>query len=159
VIPFAGARIEQRFEIDLGASSRLCWGDAIMAGRVRRGEAWQFESLLHELRVNLAGALTYLERYVLAPAARPVDRAWITAGARYLATALIYHHGATASAASALQRAASNGAVAGVDLIGPRTIVGRILARDGAAFASARAVFLAQAQTVIFGAPGATTRK
>ena len=33
VIPFAGARLEQRFVINLDASARLLWGDAIMAGR------------------------------------------------------------------------------------------------------------------------------
>jgi urease accessory protein len=43
LIPFAGACIVQRFRIELGGSSRLSWGDAIMAGRVRRGEVWKFQ--------------------------------------------------------------------------------------------------------------------
>jgi urease accessory protein UreH len=159
VIPFARSRLEQRFEIDLTASSRLCWGDAIMAGRVRRGEAWRFESLAHELRLNVAGALTYLERYALAPAVRPVEPTWIAGCARYFATALVHHDGATTGAAEALQSTTASGAVAGVDLIGPKTIVGRILAADGAAFARARAAFLAQTQAAIFGAPGRTARK
>src|SRR5829696_6021169 len=67
VIPFTGARLEQRFDISLDDSARLSWGDAIMAGRIRRGEAWRFESLWHELRLSIGGSLAYLERYALAP--------------------------------------------------------------------------------------------
>ena len=159
VIPFAGARLEQRFEIDLAASSRLCWGDAIMAGRVRRGEAWRFDMLAHELRLRVAGVLTYLERYRLTPSARPVEHPWVAGRARYLATALVHHGRATADAAEALQSATERGAAAGVDLIGPRTIVARMRAGDGAAFARARAAFLAEVQAAIFGAPGRTARK
>ena len=159
VIPFALARLEQRFDIHLAGSSRLCWGDAIMAGRVRRGEAWRFESLSHELRLNIAGVLTYLERYVLAPSERPVAHRWLAGEARYLATALVHHEGATADAAEALQAAAREGANAGVDLIGPATIVARIMAHDGAPFARARAAVLTQTQAAIFGTPSRTTRK
>jgi urease accessory protein UreH len=159
VIPFALARLEQRFAISLAASSRLCWGDAIMAGRVRRGEAWRFESLAHELRLNIAGSLTYLERYVLAPSDRQVEQRWLAGEARYLATALVHHEGATADAAEALQSATPEGAIAGVDLIGPATLVARIMAHDGAPFARARAAFLTQAQGVIFGTPSRTARK
>lgn len=159
VIPFAGARLMQHFAIDLAASSRLCWGDAIMAGRVRRGEAWAFESLAHELRLHVAGALTYLERYTLAPAVRPVEQTWVAGRARYLATALVHHERATAAAAEALQSATASAAAAGVDLIGPHTIVARVLASDGPLFARARALFLSQAQAAIFGAPGRTARK
>jgi urease accessory protein UreH len=159
VIPFAGARLDQRFDINLAASSRLSWGDAFMAGRVRRGEAWRFESLAHELRLNIGGSLTYLERYVLAPAARQVERRWMAGRARYLASALVHHDAATAEAAEALQAAMGSGVAAGVDLVGPRTIVGRIMAPDGAAFSRARSAFLSQAQGAIFGTPARATRK
>lgn len=159
VIPFAGARLEQRFAINLDASARLLWGDAIMAGRVRRGEAWRFESLAHELRLNVGGSLAYLERYALAPCDRQVEQPWLAGPARYLATALVHHERATADAAEALQGGTGQDVAAGVDLIKPGTIAGRIMARDGAPFARARAAFLALAQATIFGAPARTARK
>ena len=173
VIPFAGARLVQRFAIDLAASSRLYWGDAIMAGRVRRGEAWRFESLAHELRLRSCGSLDYLERYTLSPGRRPFDsppetrglapggpeQPWVAGRASYIATALVRHPRATAAAAEVLQSATAAGALAGVDLLGPRTIVGRILPPDGAAFSRARTAFLSQAQKIIFEAPGWTARK
>ena len=159
VIPFAGARLAQRFDINLDASARLLWGDAIMAGRIRRGEAWRFESLMHELRLSIGGSLMYLERYALAPNHRQIAQRWMAGTACYLATALVHHDRATAEAAEALQSGIREGVVAGVDLIGPGTIAGRMMARDGAPFARARAAFLTQAQAAIFGAPARTPRK
>src|SRR6185295_18278112 len=82
VIPFAGARLEQRFDLSLAESSRLYWSDALMAGRVSRGEAWRFESLAHQLHVRIGAALAYLERYTLAPAGRAVAGPWVAGRAR-----------------------------------------------------------------------------
>jgi urease accessory protein UreH len=67
VIPFAGARLDQQFDLQIADSSRLCWSDALMAGRVSRGETWQFISLAHELRLQIRSRLAYLERYALTP--------------------------------------------------------------------------------------------
>jgi len=175
LIPFAGARIDQRFDLRIAESSRLYWSDAMMAGRVSRGEAWRFQSLAHELRVRIGASLAYLERYTLAPASRAVEQPWMAGAARYLATAIVHHDAATSGAAEALQRQAPRqrcptyrpepnapGRLAidlGVDLIRPKTIVGRILATDGAPFAAARASFQALALASIFGTPGRVGRK
>ena len=70
LIPFAGARIEQRFDLRIAESSRLYLERRVMAGRVSRGEAWRFQSLAHELRLRIGASLAYLERYTLAPASR-----------------------------------------------------------------------------------------
>src|SRR5205085_1067223 len=67
LIPFAGARIRQRIDLRLDEGGRLFWSDALMAGRVGSGEAWRFDTLDHELRVNVADSLAYLERYHLTP--------------------------------------------------------------------------------------------
>lgn len=180
LIPFAGARIDQRFDLAIAESSRLYWSDAVMAGRVRRGEAWRFQSLAHQLRVRVGASLAYLERYTLAPASAAVDGPWMAGGARYLATAIVHHDAATNDAAEMLQGLAplkrcptydpgseqgpphDPGRLAidlGVDLIRPKTIVGRILAADGAPFAAARTAFQTLALASIFGAPGRVGRK
>jgi urease accessory protein UreH len=158
VIPFAGARLDQRFDLRLAESSRLYWSDALMAGRVGRGEAWQFDALAHELSLRVGGSLAYLERYRLTPGDRTVSRPWIAGVAHYVGTMLTYHQGATEEAAEALHRAA-NLVEAAVDLIRPRTLVGRFLAADGAAFSAARASCHAMAMASIFGAPGEVARK
>jgi urease accessory protein UreH len=175
LIPFAGARIDQRFDLAIAESSRLYWSDAVMAGRVSRGEAWRFQSLAHELRLRVGTSLAYLERYTLAPASRAVDEPWMAGRARYLATAIVHHDAATNDAAEMLQRqtplkrcvaygqepsAPERLAIdLGVDLIRPKTIVGRLLAADGAPFAAARTAFQALALASIFGTPGRVARR
>jgi urease accessory protein UreH len=170
LIPFAFARIDQRFDLAIAESSRLYWSDAVMAGRVSRGEAWRFHSLAHELRLRVGTSLAYLERYTLAPASRAVDEPWMAGRARYLATAIVHHDTATSDAAERLQGLAplkrcptyEPGRPAvdlGVDLIRPKTIVGRILAADGAPFAAARTAFQTLALASIFGTPGRVGRR
>jgi len=175
LIPFAGARIDQRFDLQIAESSRLYWSDALMAGRVSRGEAWRFQSVAHELRVRIGASLSYLERYTLAPGSRVIERPWMAGHGRYLATAIVHHHAATSAAAEALQRLAPRERCPpywqepdapgwraidlGVDLIRPKTIVARILAADGAPFAAVRTAFQTLALASIFGTPGRLGRK
>jgi urease accessory protein UreH len=164
-IPFAAARLDQTFDLRIAESSRLYWSDALMAGRVSRGEAWQFESLAHELSLRVAGSLAYLERYRLTPGDRAFAHPWMAGRARYLATMLVHHERATEETAEALHRAAQGSPEtptvvdAAVDLIRPRTIAGRLLAAEGAAFSAARASCHTRALASIFGAPGRLARK
>jgi urease accessory protein len=143
VIPFAGARLSQRIDVQSAAGSSLFWSDALMAGRTGRGEAWQFEDLAHELRFCVDGTLLYLERYRLTPKSRPPERPWIAGGAQYVGTTLVHDAHATAESAERLQR--QLGAIgeirAGVDCVAPDLLVGRLLAARGPQFAVARAMF------------------
>ena len=161
VIPFAAARLDQRFDLRIAESSRLYWSDALMAGRVSRGEAWQFESLAHELRLRVGPSLAYLERYTIAPDDRPVQRLWMCADAAYLATALVHHASATAETVDALYRAVSafDEVRAGVDLIAPGLVLARFLAANGAPFARARASYRTLALESIFAGPELLARK
>ncbi len=162
VIPFAGARLDQRFDLRIAEGSRAYWGDAVMAGRVSRGEAWRFDALSHELALRTGGSLAYLERYAIGPGERGIDRPWIAGGARYVATFLVYHRGATGEVAEAWQRemaAASESVQTGVDAVAPGLIVARLLAADGAPFCRARASYRAFALRDIFREPELVTRK
>jgi urease accessory protein len=140
VIPFAGSRMRQRIGIRLAEGGRLLWSDALMAGRVGRGEAWQFETLDHELRLNVAGALTYLERYGLDPASRAASHAWVAGRSLYMGTTVVYDEEATSVRAEAAQAALNtvDDVRAGVDSVANRLIVSRLLAERGPAFARAR---------------------
>jgi len=165
VIPFACARLDQRFDLQIAASSRVYWTDALMSGRVSRGEAWRFQSLAHELRVREGTSLAYLERYRLAPGdaaeVSRINHPWIAADMNYLATAIVHHPDASAAAAETLQRQMGSmpGVRVGVDLVQPRTIAARFMAGGGAPFAAARASYHALALATIFGTPGRVGRK
>jgi urease accessory protein len=162
LIPFSGARIDQRFALDVARGGRLFWSDALMAGRVSRGEAWRFETLSHELALRTGGTLSYLERYTIVPAESRVDRPWVVGGARYVATALVHHPDATAEVAEGCQREAAavdRTVEVAVDAVAPNLIVARFLAADGAPFARARASYRAAALRDIFRSPELATRK
>jgi urease accessory protein UreH len=162
VIPFAHARLEQRFDLRIAESSRLYWGDAMMAGRASRGEAWQFASLSHELGLRVDGSLAYLERYVLNPRGRLLEQPWVAGGARYFATSLVHHRDATSDVAEGWQRTLAMpdaGLQAGIDLVAPRLIVARTTAVDGAPFGRFRASYRAAALADIFRSPELAGRK
>jgi urease accessory protein len=160
-IPFAASRLEQRFDLHIAGNSRLYWTDALMAGRVSRGEAWRFQSLAHELRLRVAGSLAYLERYRLAPADRALERPWVAADATYLATALVHHPNATRETAGALHDHAArlDGVRAGVDLVTAGLAVARFMGAKGGPFGRARASYRTFALQSIFGGPELVTRK
>jgi urease accessory protein len=155
LIPFAAARIDQRIDLHLAETASLYWSDALMAGRVTRGEVWRFAELAHQLTLRVGGSLRYLERYSLRPSAAEPSRAWIAADATYLNTALLRSSAATAAASDAIQRAlaAATPVQGAVDLVEPRLIVARLMANCGAAFARGRTVLRDAAVDAIF--PGA----
>jgi len=163
VIPFAGARLEQQFDLRIAASSGLYWGDAVMAGRVSRGEVWQFASLSHELGLRVGGSLAYMERYTLDPRERALDQPWTAGRAGYFATSLVHHAGATGAIAERWQRtlaaAPDAGFQAGIDLVAPRLIAARVTAADGARFGRFRAAYRAAALEDIFRSPELAGRK
>jgi urease accessory protein UreH len=171
VIPFAGARLDQRFDLRIAESSRLSWGDALMAGRVSRGESWLFLSLAHELRLHVGPALAYLERYSLAPgqhspslgraSERTIQRPWMCGTSCYMATTLVYHQSANAEHAESLHRemARATGVGAAVDLIAPGLLLARFLAGNGASFSAGRASYRASVLRSIFGGQELAGRK
>jgi urease accessory protein UreH len=142
VIPFAGARLSQRIDVDVKKGSRLLWSDALMAGRIGLGERWRFEELRHELRLRVDGSLTYLERYHLLPRWRGIVRDWMASSAHYLGTVLAQHPVATALTAERLHHSLMRliGVRSGVDWLPPGLLVGRLLATRGPQFAASRAI-------------------
>jgi urease accessory protein UreH len=178
VIPFAGARIEQRFHIDVAPGGRLCWSDALMSGRASSGEAWRFDRLAHELRLRVGGALAYLERFTLHAArctgfgiqhahdAPPgplhvrtllPSHAWLASDRHYFSTTLVRHSDIGASDAEAVH--AALGVQAGVDLVADGLLLVRISSASGAAFAAARQALRRSVAASIFEGPSLVDRR
>ena len=163
VIPFAAARLDQRFELQIDEPSRLYWSDALMSGRVDRAETWSFACVTHELRLRVGTNLKYLERYTLQAHERSLVHPWVVGGMHYMATALTYHDGVTPETAELLQgEIETRGDIrvrAGVDLLESRLVIGRLLASCGAPFASARASYRQLVMRSIFDRPLQRLRK
>jgi urease accessory protein len=142
LIPFAAASVSQQFSIDAAADSRLYWSDSLMAGRIARGEAWQFAHLAHELRLRIGGDLKYLERFRLDPRERWSAEPWIAGNAGYFATAIVKHPEARSNAAGALHQDLQglSSTHAAVDALEDGLIIVRIAGSNGARFAAARRI-------------------
>jgi urease accessory protein UreH len=141
MIPFAGARIDQRICIDLANSGYLYWSDALMSGRKARGEHWKFATLAHELAVSRTGLLEYLERYRIEPNDEDMSRPWVASDASYLGTTLMTGRQADADAVERLleELGALDGVRAAVDELDRRFLLVRLLASSGSRFHEARA--------------------
>ncbi len=163
VIPFAGARLDQRFELQIDEPSRLYWSDALMSGRVDRAETWSFDCVAHELRLRVGTSLKYLERYTLQPHERSMTHPWVGGAMHYMATALAHHDGVTPETAELIQREIETGGDirvrGGVDLLESRLVLGRLLASCGAPFASVRASYRQLVMRSIFDRPLQLLRK
>jgi urease accessory protein len=161
LIPFAGARVDQQFDIQISPGGRLYWSDAVLAGRVSRGEAWRFTSLAHALSLRIGSRIAYLERYAIAPADRAVARTWIGASCTHFATALIAHPAATRETVERLHAhlARVPDVVAAVDLVEPSLAIARFMASDGASFGAVRASYREWTLASIFQRPELRGRK
>jgi len=161
VIPFAGARLAQGFTIDMPSSAWLYWSDALMAGRVSRGEAWRFHEVAHELRIRVDARTSYLERYRITPDARTPTRPWIARDARYFATTVVRHPRATSEIAETCHRALGElrDVRAAVDAIDPHMLVARMTAADGVPFARARSTCRGLLLDRVFDSPRLQVRK
>lgn len=140
LIPFAGARLEQRIEIGLAGRAALLWSDAFMNGREGSGERWAFEALSHELKVVRDASLEYVERYRLTPQDRRTDRAWVAGDAAYFGTVLSSGRIVEPSAVVALHDELSrlDRVRAAADRLDARLLLVRLMAAGGAMFRDAR---------------------
>src|SRR5258708_6771267 len=140
LIPFAGARLDQRIGIGLADSGILYWSDALMSGRKARGEQWKFATLAHELAVSRAGTLEYLERYRVEPNDVDVARPWVASDASYLGTTLMTGPPVDADAVDRLPEELEDlrGRRAAVDELDRRFLLVRLMAPSGPRFHEAR---------------------
>jgi urease accessory protein len=161
VIPFAGALLTQEFYVDADAAARFYWSDALMAGRVSRGESWRFQRLAHQLRLRIGGALAYLERFRLAPGDRLLTAPWAAADVGYFATTIIRHPNAGPEAAEDFYRRFGDveNARLGIEMLEPGLVVARLAGSSGAAIATLRDALRRTAAASIFQRPDAAGRK
>jgi urease accessory protein len=89
LIPHAGAAVDQTLRIEMAKGSRAIIYDAIAAGRIGRGERWQFRELTSEIIVNRRNSPVYLNRASVRPASQPLDELGWMEDYNYLGTMVI----------------------------------------------------------------------
>ncbi|PYS29390.1 MAG: hypothetical protein DMG11_09140 [Acidobacteria bacterium] len=139
VIPFSGARVCQSTFIDVDEGARLYFWEGLMAGRIGRGEIWQFDEFSSETSLRLNGRPLYLDRFRLVPNDCPPSSEWMMGSARYLATGLCFDEHASDFAERLHLLLPS--ARAGIDTPAPGLAVARIVAVHGPEFHGYRSAF------------------
>jgi urease accessory protein len=142
IIPFAGSRLVQTTRIDAQPGARISYWESFMAGRIARGECWQFDELSSETDFRVGGKSVYLERFLLP---NGLERsACGMAGCGYWGTGL-YMDAHDDAAAGRLHRALP---AAGVDRLPSGLAAVRLVAATGPEFHASRAAFECETGTV-----------
>jgi urease accessory protein len=128
-IPFAGSALRQRIRVQLGEGARLILADAFAAGRVARGEAWQFAVLDNTITIGDPRGWLLYDRFVLSG-----DRPWTGLGLAehypYFATVVVIGDVDVADLSSAVTGTAAppTDVVVGVGALARGGVVVRALA-------------------------------
>ncbi len=69
-IPFAGADFRSETTIELNANSALFWAETLSAGRIARGETWQFERVVSAVTVKRENQIVWCNRNHIEPQKR-----------------------------------------------------------------------------------------
>jgi urease accessory protein len=155
-IPFAGAALSQSIDVEIGEGGRLILADAFAAGRVARGEAWQFARLESALRIRDGRGWLLLDRFVLSG-----ERRWSelggTEGATYFATVVLVGEFDVETFAADLSRV--TGGDAAVGALARRGALVRCLAADASALGRALEATWNAARRVLLGRAAPALRK
>jgi urease accessory protein len=89
LIPYAGAMVDQQLRVEMAPGSRALIYDAMAAGRVGRGERWQFRSVRSDIAVISEGRPIYLSRTLITPESQPLEELGWMEEANYLATMIV----------------------------------------------------------------------
>jgi urease accessory protein len=138
VIPFSGSSLQQTIRIDVEEGARLVFWEALMAGRIGRGERWRFRALASETDLRVNGKPVYLERFALPNGCERSD--CVMGECNYLGTGLYVGEDASAIAA-ALHEALTE---AGIDTLAPRVAIARFVLPGGPDFHRCRDAFRRQ---------------
>ncbi len=159
-IPSAGAALRQSLTVEAGPGARLIAIDAFAAGRVARGEAWQFARLDSALTVRDAGGLVLHDRFVLSG-----GPGWtglgLAEGRPYFANVVVLGEAGLDDFVADLPAALAPvpGAIAGAARLPRRGALVRCLAADAPALADALASIWALARRRLLGLPPLGLRK
>jgi urease accessory protein len=93
VIPFAGSRFRQSMTVWLGSDAGFIGWETIAAGRVARGEEFEFDVFDSEYGVYSEARPLVLERFSLSPSVRDPRSAARWGRFRYTASLYIFHTG------------------------------------------------------------------
>jgi urease accessory protein len=89
VIPHTGSSLRQSMNIEMASGSRAIVYDAMAAGRIGRGERWEFREMASEIAIRRDGRPVYISRSRIIPKVQPLTQLGWMEEFNYLATVVI----------------------------------------------------------------------
>jgi urease accessory protein len=158
-IPAAGSALRQRIDVDLAPGARLILVDGFAAGRVARGEAWQFAWLESAISVREGSRWVLHDRFALGPDG-PWDSLGCAEGHPYFGSAVIVGPGALGPLAGAIKATLGALGVTAGAAPGPRGgLVARVLAPTAPALVTALDTLAALARRALLDLPPLARRR
>ena len=93
VIPHAGSELRQSLRVEMARQSRAIIWDAIAAGRLARGERWDFRALESRTEILLCGRPLFINRTMINPLVQRPDRLGLMEGFSYVASLAVLADG------------------------------------------------------------------
>jgi urease accessory protein len=93
VIPHAGSALRQSLRVEMGRGSRAILLDSFAAGRVARGERWNFLQIDSRTEVIQCGKRSFLNRTFINPAAQQPEHLGLMENFSYMACLSLFADG------------------------------------------------------------------
>jgi len=163
VIPHSGSIFHQSLRVELGRGSCGIFWDALAAGRVARGEQWEFREIDSRFEIYVRDRPVFLNRTRIRPAEVDPVRLGITDGFNYLGTLAIVANQLNdwdkVVAAMNAELAAMPEIRAGVSALTSDGCVLKLLARTASDMSRAQMMLWSRARHEILGAGAVDLRK
>lgn len=140
VIPFAESRLQQTTSLEVEPGGQLLFWEGLMAGRIGRGELWEFDELSSETRLLSADRLVFLDRFRLEPQNAMAVSRWAMGGATYTGTGL--YMGPDAQRVAETLHGTLPLPSAGVDIVTEGVVAARVVTSSGPQFHDCRDAFV-----------------
>ena len=163
VIPHAGSRLRQSLRVDMARESRAILWDALAAGRVARGECWDFHNFESHTEILLCDRPLFINRTRIKPLYQRPERLGLMEGFNYVASLVVLAdgfrgwEGLIASIEAQLKRMPQ--IHGGVSLLGASGCLVRLFTHSAADLTLAQARLWAQARELVLGLAPFALRK
>jgi urease accessory protein len=93
IIPHAGSALRQSLRVEMARESRAIIWDALAAGRLARGERWDFRALESRTEILLCGRPVFINRTRIDPLHQRPERLGLMEGFTYMASLVVLADG------------------------------------------------------------------
>lgn len=163
VIPYRDSQFRQSLRVKMAPGSRAIFWDALAAGRVARGERWDFDELDSLVEISRCKRPIFFNRTRIRPAELVPERLGFAEGFDYLATLILVadRRDGWREAAAAMDEELRNipQVYGGASALASYGCIVKLMVRSASDLIAAQAALWGRARQILFGLPAIDLRK